>query len=83
MKRTLVECKELFVGISLIMIYRCAYRKAVAVVRSLPFKIEKPEDLKNVREIGQKIREKIIEIVKTGRLKKADILTVTLETHFS
>jgi len=52
-------------------------------VRSLPFKIEKPEDLKNVREIGQKIREKIIEIVKTGRLKKADILTVTLETHFS
>jgi len=50
----------------------------VAVVRALPFKIEKADDLKHVKELGQKIKEKIVEIVTTGRLKKADIMTVII-----
>ncbi len=48
------------------------------MVRSLPFKIESADDLKNVREIGAKIKDKVIEIVTTGKLKKAEILTVII-----
>jgi len=55
---------------------RFAYRKALAIIKTVPFKIESPEDIKNLTGIGIKIKEKIQEIVSTGKLKKAEILTV-------
>lgn len=56
--------------------FRFAYRKALAIIRTVPFKIESPEDINNITGIGKKIKEKIQEIVSTGKLKKAEILTV-------
>jgi len=44
-------------------------------VRSIPFKIESADDVKPISGIGQKIKEKIVEIITTGKLRKADILT--------
>ncbi len=58
--------------------FRHAYRKAVAIIRSIPFKVESADDIKPISGIGQKIKEKMIEIVTTGKLRKAEILTVSI-----
>jgi len=56
---------------------RHAYRKAIAAIRGVPFKIENADQVKNVAGIGSKIRDKIAEILKTGKLKKADQFVVS------
>jgi DNA polymerase lambda len=58
------------------MIPRHAYRKAVSIIRAVPYKISSHEDVKNIRGIGTKIREKVTEIITTGKLRKAELLTV-------
>ena len=51
-----------------------AYSKAIAFLTSLPFQIKSAEDVKEMPTIGEGIRKKIIEILQTGALQKADNL---------
>lgn len=57
-------------------IIRHAYRKALAAIRGLPYRVEDADQVKNVSGIGDKIRKKINEILTTGKLKKADEVSV-------
>ena len=53
-----------------------AYRKAIAIIKSLKTKIESVKDVNNLFGIGTKIKAKIVEILETGKLMKATILQV-------
>ncbi|CAK56728.1 unnamed protein product (macronuclear) [Paramecium tetraurelia] len=54
---------------------RCiAYRKAIGYIKSLTFPIRSSEDLKEMPTIGEKIKNKIIEIIQTGQLVKVQKL---------
>lgn len=55
---------------------RHAYRKALAAIRGLSYRVEDAEQVRNVSGIGDKIRKKIAEILATGKLKKADEVSV-------
>ena len=55
---------------------RHAYRNGIAAINSVPFRIENADQVKGVAGIGQKIRDKINEILSTGALRKAAELTV-------
>jgi len=52
-----------------------AYRKASNFLQVFPKKIESEDDFQNIRNVGPKIGEKIKEILRTGKLKKTDLLT--------
>ena len=51
-----------------------AYRKAIGFIRSLKFPIKSEADIKDMPTIGEKIKKKIIEIINTGKLLKAENL---------
>lgn len=51
-----------------------AYRKAIGYIRSLKFPIKSEDDIANMPTIGEKIKKKIIEIINTGKLLKAENL---------
>ena len=69
----LAECKNHDINY-----HRHAYRKAISIIKSIPLKIQCEADVENIRGIGIKIREKVTEIVKTGKLRKAELLTVEI-----
>jgi len=48
-----------------------AYRNGIAAIKSVPFRIENADQVKGVAGIGTKIRDKINEILSTGKLKKS------------
>lgn len=48
----------------------------MSIIKAIPYKISSLEDVKNIRGIGTKIREKVTEIISTGKLRKAELLTV-------
>ena len=51
-----------------------AYRKAIGFIRSLKFPIQSEADIADMPTIGDKIKKKIIEIINTGKLLKAENL---------
>ena len=53
-----------------------AYKRAISTIRALKTRIESIKDIENLHHIGEKIKEKIKEILQTGRLGKAMILEV-------
>ena len=53
-----------------------AYKRAISTIRALKTRIETVKDVENLHSIGVKIREKIKEILQTGRLGKTIILEV-------
>lgn len=48
-----------------------ACRRAINYIRELDFQIRGPEDIFDIKMIGKKMKQSIIEILDTGRLKKA------------
>ena len=46
------------------------YEKAINIIRQFPNKIEDPAEVKNVRGLGQKMADKIAEILENGKLEK-------------
>ena len=54
--------------IFILILYRIAYRRAIAVIKSLKKPIEIPEDAENIPGIGKSIKDKIVEIITTGML---------------
>jgi DNA polymerase lambda len=56
-----------------------AYKRAIAFIKSLPFEVKSEDDLKDMPTIGEKIKRKVVEIIQTGRLRKADNLGATLK----
>eukprot|EP01017_Pseudomicrothorax_dubius_P049589 TRINITY_DN923_c0_g5_i2.p1 TRINITY_DN923_c0_g5~~TRINITY_DN923_c0_g5_i2.p1 ORF type:complete len:447 (-),score=83.38 TRINITY_DN923_c0_g5_i2:796-2136(-) len=53
-----------------------AYRRAISMIRSLQKKIESEKDVEELPTIGKKIKDKIKEILDTGKLRKAEVLQV-------
>ncbi len=51
---------------------KLAYMKAVSAMKGLTKDIQTADDLKDVRGIGPKIRDKVQEIIDTGVLSKLD-----------
>jgi DNA polymerase lambda len=51
-----------------------AYSKAIAFITSLGFPIKSAEDVESMPTVGAGIRKKIVEILQTGGLQKADNL---------
>ncbi|KAJ3040334.1 hypothetical protein HDV00_010990 [Rhizophlyctis rosea] len=49
-----------------------SYRKAIQILKRYPRRIESGEEARKVHGIGGKIAEKIDEIIRTGRLRKAE-----------
>lgn len=50
------------------------YNKAIAAIRCFPRKIETEEDLNQISGVGQKTKKKIMEILKTGKLRQARLV---------
>lgn len=50
----------------------CAYRRAVAAVKTLTADIKERKDIEDLKGVGPKIRDKIMEIVQTGHLGKLE-----------
>ncbi|KAL9653895.1 hypothetical protein ABK040_012954 [Willaertia magna] len=62
-----------------------AYRKASTIIKSLKFKITAPEQINNIPNIGQKIRDKIKEFLAFGKIRRLESLqqnehTIVLQT---
>jgi DNA polymerase lambda len=51
-----------------------AYTKAISFIKSLRFKIINAEQLVDMPTVGEGIKKKIVEILQTGKLSKADNL---------
>jgi len=51
-----------------------AYRKAIASIRSFDKEIKNVEDVDHLPGIGEKIKDKINEIIRTGALRKTKII---------
>jgi DNA polymerase lambda len=61
------------------------YRKTIAFIKVYPKKVENLSDLDDMKQLGAKMREKVKEILRTGQLRQANMLTnnaqvATLET---
>lgn len=56
-----------------------AYAKVIKELKNIQGTIEKIEDVSNINGIGKKINDKIIEIIKTGKLKSAEKARETLD----
>lgn len=52
-----------------------ACRRAITYIKDLNFQIKGPEDIFDVKMIGPKLKNAIIEILETGKLKRAETLT--------
>jgi len=50
------------------------YRRAINLIKIHPTKIEDAKELVNIKGIGEKIRDKVCEILRTGTLKRAIFL---------
>lgn len=57
---------------------RYGYGKAIATLKAYPKKIESMEDAKNVIGLGPSMVDKIKEILKTGKLKRAEFFAVII-----
>ncbi len=50
-----------------------AYRKAITALKNHPRELTRVEEARAVRGVGERIADKIAEILETGKLRKADI----------
>ena len=49
-----------------------AYQVAIDAIQSLPGPITKSEDVAGLKGVGSKIREKVVEVISTGKLKASE-----------
>ena len=56
-----------------------SFRKAINIISSLDFKIESSEQLKDIKGIGEGIRKRIDEIIKSGLLKEIKVNISTID----
>ena len=49
-----------------------AYEAAIEAISSLPGPVTKPEDVAGIKGVGEKIKQKVQEIISTGKLKAAE-----------
>eukprot|EP01017_Pseudomicrothorax_dubius_P034101 TRINITY_DN4632_c0_g4_i1.p1 TRINITY_DN4632_c0_g4~~TRINITY_DN4632_c0_g4_i1.p1 ORF type:complete len:470 (+),score=87.17 TRINITY_DN4632_c0_g4_i1:356-1765(+) len=58
-----------------------AYRRAIATLKTFPKNIESEADVENLPGIGDKLKQKIKEILETGKLLKAEVMEGTEENR--
>ena len=51
-----------------------AYQRAISAIKSVQVEIKEENDLAHLRNVGPKIMDKVIELVKTGKMEKLEKL---------